>query len=200
MGTTIQWPANITSRARSYVFLSCLLTNSLFFSFVFSVCGRLRAHKSRFLQEEGDAGRRGGSDRHTRHGRTGGLRGHSRQLLPKRRRFPLRLFHHGRRQLSSDARVQVRSWVGRVSLSVRLNQLFSNWREQILRVKNDENISFLLVGNKCDLGERRKVSLEEAQNRAQQWGVPYIETSAKTREHVDKVFVFFARVLDWADP
>jgi len=31
------------------------------------------------------------------------------------------------------------------------------------------------------------VSLEEAQNRAQQWGVPYIETSAKTREHVDKV-------------
>ena len=57
-------------------------------------------------------------------------------------------------------------------------------------MKNDENISFLLVGNKCDLGERRKVSLEEAQNRAQQWGVPYIETSAKTREHVDKVFVF----------
>lgn len=35
------------------------------------------------------------------------------------------------------------------------------------------------------------MSLEEAQNRAQQWGVPYIETSAKTREHVDKVcFVF----------
>ena len=58
-----------------------------------------------------------------------------------------------------------------------------------MRVKNDENISisFLLVGNKCDLDERRKVSLEEAQSRAQQWGVPYIETSAKTRENVDKV-------------
>ena len=66
--------------------------------------------------------------------------------------------------------------------------IYRHFREQILRVKNDENISFLLVGNKCDLGERRKVSLEEAQNRAQQWGVPYIETSAKTREHVDKVF------------
>jgi len=66
-------------------------------------------------------------------------------------------------------------------------QATQEFREQILRVKNDENISFLLVGNKCDLGERRKVSLEEAQNRAQQWGVPYIETSAKTREHVDKV-------------
>ena len=70
-----------------------------------------------------------------------------------------------------------------------------------MRVKNDENISFLLVGNKCDLGERRKVSLEEAQNRAQQWGVPYIETSAKTREHVDKVLfkIGFKLVQNWPE-
>lgn len=60
-------------------------------------------------------------------------------------------------------------------------------REQILRVKNDENIPFLLVGNKSDLQEKRKVSLAEAQGRSQQWGVPYVETSAKTRENVDKV-------------
>lgn len=61
-------------------------------------------------------------------------------------------------------------------------------REQILRVKNDESIPFLLVGNKCDLNDKRKVSLAECQNRAQQWGVPYVETSAKTRENVDKVW------------
>lgn len=60
-------------------------------------------------------------------------------------------------------------------------------REQILRVKNDESIPFLLVGNKCDLEERRKVSFADANGRAQQWGVTYVETSAKTREHVDKV-------------
>lgn len=63
------------------------------------------------------------------------------------------------------------------------------FREQILRVKNDENIPFLLVGNKGDLDEKRKVSLMEAQSRAQQWGVPYVETSAKTRENVDKVSI-----------
>lgn len=63
--------------------------------------------------------------------------------------------------------------------------LFS--REQILRVKNDESIPFLLVGNKCDLSDKRKISLNECQGRAQQWGVPYVETSAKTRENVDKV-------------
>lgn len=60
-------------------------------------------------------------------------------------------------------------------------------REQILRVKNDENIPFLLVGNKCDLEDKRKVSFQEASDRAKQWGVTYVETSAKTREHVDKV-------------
>jgi len=54
-------------------------------------------------------------------------------------------------------------------------------------VKNDENIPFLLVGNKGDLTDKRKVSLNEAQSRAQEWGVPYVETSAKTRDNVDKV-------------
>lgn len=57
-------------------------------------------------------------------------------------------------------------------------------------MKNDENIPFLLVGNKSDLDEKRKVSLTEANARAQQWGVPYVETSAKTRDNVDKVGTF----------
>lgn len=61
------------------------------------------------------------------------------------------------------------------------------FREQILRVKNDENIPFLLVGNKSDLDEKRKVTFKDAEDRAAQWGVTYVETSAKTRENVDKV-------------
>jgi len=60
-------------------------------------------------------------------------------------------------------------------------------REQILRVKEDENVPFLLVGNKSDLEDRRQVSAEEAKARAEQWGVCYVETSAKTRANVDKV-------------
>lgn len=66
-------------------------------------------------------------------------------------------------------------------------QATQEFREQILRVKNDENIPFLLVGNKSDLNERRKVTAEDAQERARLWGVPYVETSAKTRDNVDKV-------------
>lgn len=61
------------------------------------------------------------------------------------------------------------------------------FREQILRVKEDENVPFLLVGNKSDLDDRRQVSADEAKARAEQWGVCYVETSAKTRANVDKV-------------
>ncbi|CAL4060179.1 unnamed protein product, partial [Meganyctiphanes norvegica] len=74
-------------------------------------------------------------------------------------------------------------------------QATQEFREQILRVKSDEQIPFLLVGNKADLSDRRKVSLDEAQSRANQWGVPYVETSAKTRANVDKVFYDLMREI-----
>ena len=69
------------------------------------------------------------------------------------------------------------------------------FREHIIRVKSDESIPFILVGNKCDLTEKRKVRADEAQTRADQWKVPYVETSAKTRENVDKVFFDLMREI-----
>lgn len=71
----------------------------------------------------------------------------------------------------------------------------TEFREQILRVKGDEHIPFILVGNKADMEDTRKVSLEEAQDRARQWGVPYVETSAKNRTNVDKVFFDLMREI-----
>jgi len=63
------------------------------------------------------------------------------------------------------------------------------FREQILRVKNsDTSVPLVLVGNKGDLQAERRVPLAQAQQRAELWGVPYVETSAKTRSNVDKVF------------
>lgn len=66
------------------------------------------------------------------------------------------------------------------------------FRDQILRVKNadshTDNIPFILVGNKSDLDSRRQVPYAEANDMATKWRVPYIETSAKTRDRVDSVF------------
>lgn len=64
----------------------------------------------------------------------------------------------------------------------------NEFREQILRVKNsDTTIPFILVGNKADMEEERAVSRSQAQQRADSWGVTYVETSAKTRQNVDSV-------------
>jgi len=74
-------------------------------------------------------------------------------------------------------------------------QATQEFREQILRVKGDDAVPFLLVGNKSDLDDRRKVSREETDKRAEQWKVPYVETSAKTRTNVDKVFFDLMRSI-----
>lgn len=93
--------------------------------------------------------------------------------------------NRGRKFLSGNAGIPVRElFVRRVRFIHE-----SCCREQILRVKNDENIPFLLVGNKSDLHDKRKVTFQEASERARQWKVPYVETSAKTNENVDKVNV-----------
>lgn len=72
----------------------------------------------------------------------------------------------------------------------------NEFRDQILRVKSTETaVSLLLVGNKCDLSADRKVSVEQAQQRAEKWGGAYIETSAKDRINVDKVFYDLMREI-----
>uniref|UniRef100_A0A673SV00 small monomeric GTPase n=1 Tax=Suricata suricatta TaxID=37032 RepID=A0A673SV00_SURSU len=72
----------------------------------------------------------------------------------------------------------------------------AEFREQILRVKAEEDkIPLLVVGNKSDLEERRQVPVEEARTKAEEWGVQYVETSAKTRANVDKVFFDLMREI-----
>jgi Ras-related protein Ral-A len=76
----------------------------------------------------------------------------------------------------------------------------TEFREQILRVKgveqNTDSIPFILVGNKVDLEDKRQVSLAEAEKRAANWKVSYVETSAKTRLNVDKIFYDLMRRIN----
>lgn len=54
-------------------------------------------------------------------------------------------------------------------------------REQINRVKDSDDVPMVLVGNKCDLPSRT-VDTKQAQELAKSYGIPFIETSAKTRQ------------------
>ena len=73
----------------------------------------------------------------------------------------------------------------------------TDFREQILRVKGEteENIPFILVANKIDLADKRQVSKEDGQAKASEWKVPYLETSAKTKENVDKAFFDLMEII-----
>ncbi len=52
-----------------------------------------------------------------------------------------------------------------------------------------KNVYKILIGNKCDLEEKRQVTYDQAKEMAEQFGMKYIETSAKTAYQVEDAFV-----------
>jgi Ras-related protein Rap-1B len=76
-----------------------------------------------------------------------------------------------------------------------LNELHE-LREQIIRIKDDERVPIVIVGNKSDLDENRAVSRAKAFSVSEGWGhAPYYETSARRRANVDEAFVDLCRQI-----
>ncbi|KFY93574.1 hypothetical protein V500_03660 [Pseudogymnoascus sp. VKM F-4518 (FW-2643)] len=72
----------------------------------------------------------------------------------------------------------------------------SELREQIIRIKDDEHVPIVIVGNKSDLEGDRMVSRSKAFALSQSWGdAPYYETSARRRANVDEVFIDLCRQI-----
>jgi len=70
----------------------------------------------------------------------------------------------------------------------------TQYREQIKRVKDAEEVPMVMVGNKCDL-PTRSVDMQQARDVARNYGIPFIETSAKTRMGVDDAFYTLVREI-----
>ncbi|CEJ91286.1 Putative RAS small monomeric GTPase [[Torrubiella] hemipterigena] len=68
-------------------------------------------------------------------------------------------------------------------------------REEIIRIKDDENIPMVIVGNKADLEDSRTVPRAKGFTISQNWGAPYYESSARTHTNVDEVFVDLCRQM-----
>jgi Ras-related protein Rap-1B len=76
-----------------------------------------------------------------------------------------------------------------------LNEL-SELREQIIRIKDDEKVPLVIVGNKSDLEDDRAVPRARAFGLSQSWGnAPYYETSARRRANVNEVFIDLCRQI-----
>ncbi|XP_008049744.1 ras-related protein Rap-1b isoform X2 [Carlito syrichta] len=74
-------------------------------------------------------------------------------------------------------------------------------REQILRVKDTDDVPMILVGNKCDLEDERVVGKEQGQNLARQWNnCAFLESSAKSKINVNEIFYDLVRQINRKTP
>merc|ERR1712001_762460 len=65
------------------------------------------------------------------------------------------------------------------------------WLQEIDRYAC-ENVNKLLVGNKCDLTNKKVVDYTSAKEYADQPGIPFLETSAKNATNVEQAFMTMA--------
>ena len=61
------------------------------------------------------------------------------------------------------------------------------WFEQAQK-EASKDISVILVGNKCDLENERKVSKEKGEEKARNFNCPFFETSALSKIKIDDIF------------
>ena len=63
-----------------------------------------------------------------------------------------------------------------------------NWIKSIREIGKDK-LPIILVGNKCDLSDdKRQVSLKEGQDKANEFNIPFYETSCKEGINIKEVF------------
>lgn len=69
-----------------------------------------------------------------------------------------------------------------------------NWLQEVGRYASSD-VNRILVGNKCDILDKREVEYETARVYAEKLEVSFIEASAKDRTNIDKVFNIMAGEL-----
>jgi Ras-related protein Rab-6A len=74
----------------------------------------------------------------------------------------------------------------------------SKWIEDV-RAERGNDVIIVLVGNKTDVSERRQVSPEEGEEKAQKENIMFIESSAKAGFNVKALFRKLATALPGMD-
>uniref|UniRef100_A0A6B2LKY2 small monomeric GTPase n=1 Tax=Arcella intermedia TaxID=1963864 RepID=A0A6B2LKY2_9EUKA len=82
-----------------------------------------------------------------------------------------------------------------ITSKLSFQEVSSVYHDQILRVKDADQVPMVLIGNKSDLEAQREVSRGEGETLAKQWNIPFFEGSALTRTNVDEVFFSIVREI-----
>ncbi len=69
-----------------------------------------------------------------------------------------------------------------------------NWMIEVDRLSN-ESVCKIIIGNKCDKEADRKVTYEQGVELGKHYGVPFLETSAKSAYHVEDVFATITKAI-----
>ena len=72
--------------------------------------------------------------------------------------------------------------------SIKTFENVKSWVTQIHEEISDKVVIYL-VGNKIDIEGERKVTTEEGEKLAEELGLPFMETSAKTGKNIDEIFI-----------
>lgn len=72
---------------------------------------------------------------------------------------------------------------------------FENIKNWIRNIEENASadVEKMLLGNKCELTERRQVSKERGEQLAVEYGIKFMETSAKSSINVEEAFYTLAR-------
>ena len=69
-----------------------------------------------------------------------------------------------------------------------------NWHSEIKKYANSD-VELLIIGNKCDLEDKRAISYEEGKKYADDLNIPFFETSAKDTINVTEAFQKLASII-----
>ncbi|MFW9939956.1 MAG: GTP-binding protein [Candidatus Thorarchaeota archaeon] len=71
----------------------------------------------------------------------------------------------------------------------------ADWIEESRQFTKDKSVPIILIGNKIDLAENRQDLKIKAQSLADQYNIPFFETSAYTGEGIDELFIYLISTL-----
>ena len=84
---------------------------------------------------------------------------------------------------------------------------FANIRNWIRNIEQHatESVNKMLIGNKCDMVDKKVVDFARGQALADEYGIKFLETSAKNSINVEEAFITLAkdikkRLIDTAEP
>jgi len=70
-----------------------------------------------------------------------------------------------------------------------------NFWMELIKINSQKNIKLVLVGNNCDLSDKRQVSIEEGEAFAKKNNMKFFEASPKDGTNVNELFYYLANEI-----